>query len=407
MSRPQPLALTASIFIAVSILGGLFWVNLWLNRQRPGGTDFAVYWASARTLLEFNATPYGELASLNAEQALGRTAQDPSAPGFRLDLPLYTEMAVFPVAALSDFAVARAAWMLLMEVALFATALLCPGLMGGRARLLMFLLPIFGVFWVQAVWPLTEGNAVILAALFLAGGLVALHGGRDEAAGVFFALATFKFLTLGPFLIFVILWSLSLRRWRMPFAYLMSLGILVILSYFFYPNWFLPYLGAMIINLRGPEMLSTGEIISASFPAIGVRFSYLLTGVAAAALLWEWWAARQGDYRHMLWVGCLTLALTPLLGFPTNPENYAVFVLPVAVLTLLIEERWGARGRWAVLGLLAVLFVGLWLIYLVASDPSLALFFPTPIFLVLGLYWVRWWAIRPPRTWVDTIGDPS
>jgi Na+-translocating ferredoxin:NAD+ oxidoreductase RnfD subunit len=131
-------------------------------------------------------------------------------------------------------------------------------------------------------------------------------------------LGTFK-LTLGLFLVFVFLWSISRRRWRMPFAYLMSLGILIALSYFFYPNWFPPYLGALIVNLRGADMLSTGEIISGSFPAIGVRFSYLLSGAAAAVLLWEWWAARLGDYRRMLWVGCLTLALTPLLGLPTNP----------------------------------------------------------------------------------------
>jgi hypothetical protein len=397
--------LVAAIFIALSILGGLFWANLWVNRQRPGGTDFAVYWASARTLLEFDATPYGELASVNAQLALGRGAQDPSKSGFRLDLPLYSEMAVFPLAALSDFAVARAVWMLLMEVALLATAVLCLRLLDGGARLLRIALPVFGVLWVQAVWPLTEGNAVILAALLLAAGLVALRGGRDEAAGVLFGLASFKFLTLGPFLIFVILWSLSRRRWRMAFAYLMSLGILVFISYFFYPSWFVPYLGALIVNLRGADMLSTAQIISASFPATGVRFSYLLSGVAAAVLLWEWWLARRGDHRHMIWVGCLTLALTPLLGLPTNPENYAVLILPVALLALLIEERWGFGGRWVVLGLLIVLFLGLWAIYLAASNPSIALFFPAPIFLILGLYWVRWWAIHPPRTWADTIRD--
>jgi hypothetical protein len=191
----------------------------------------------------------------------------------------------------------------------------------------------------------------------------------------------------------------------MPFAYLMSLGILIVVSYFFYPNWFVPYLGALIVNLRGADMLSTGQIVSAAFPATGVRFSYLLTGMAAAVLLWEWWLARRGDYRHVIWAGCLTLALTPLLGLPTNPENYAVLILPVALLALLIEERWGFGGRWVVLGLLIVLFVGLWAIYLAASNPSIALFFPAPIFLILGLYWVRWWAIRPPRTWADTIRD--
>jgi hypothetical protein len=403
LSRPQTFFVAAGIFISLSILGGLFWANLWFTSHRPGGQDFAVYWASARTLLEFDATPYGELASVSAQQAAGGTAQDASIPGFRLDLPLYSELTVFPFAAISFFPVARAAWMLLLEASLLATAFISLRWLDSASRLSLYLLPVFGVFWVQAVWPLVEGNAIILAALFIAAGFAALRNGRDEAAGVFLALGTFKFLTLGVLLIFVILWSLSRRRWRVPFAYLMSLGMLVIVSYFFYPNWFVPYLRAVLIDLRSVEMLSTGEIIATSFPALGIRFSYLLTGLVALVLIWECWLARGRDFRHMLWAACLALTLTPLLGLPTNPENYAALSLPVALVVLLVEERWGSGGRWIVIGLLALLLAGLWAIFLASSNPWRAMFFPAPILLTIALYWVRWWAIRPPRTWVDTI----
>jgi hypothetical protein len=27
-----------------------------------------------------------------------------------------------------------------------------------------------------------------------------------------------------------------------------------------------------------------------------------------------------------------------------------------------------------------------------------------PLLATLGLYWMRWWAIRPPRIWADQIG---
>ncbi|MBI5964482.1 MAG: hypothetical protein HY863_13475, partial [Chloroflexi bacterium] len=26
-----------------------------------------------------------------------------------------------------------------------------------------------------------------------------------------------------------------------------------------------------------------------------------------------------------------------------------------------------------------------------------------PLFTILGLYWIRWWAIRPPRIWTDLV----
>jgi len=27
-----------------------------------------------------------------------------------------------------------------------------------------------------------------------------------------------------------------------------------------------------------------------------------------------------------------------------------------------------------------------------------------PVLTMLGLYWMRWWAIRPPRLWADQFG---
>jgi hypothetical protein len=35
------------------------------------------------------------------------------------------------------------------------------------------------------------------------------------------------------------------------------------------------------------------------------------------------------------------------------------------------------------------------------ADEILFLFWP--VLAVIGLYWVRWWVIRPPRTWLDNL----
>lgn len=403
VQRAHAFSLIALSFLAISILGGLFWINLWISQQWAGGQDFAVYWASARALLEFEADPYGELASLNAQQAVHEPTPGAATPGFRLDLPLQAEMLAFPLAAIPEFETARALWMLLLECALFGTSLLCLRVLGSKPRISAFLLPLFGVFWLQAIWPLSEGNAIIVATFFVVAGLVALQGTREEAAGVLLALGTFKFLTLGPFLLLVVVWSLFRRNWRLPVAYLLSLAILVVVSFLFFPNWLLPYLRAVIVDLRAIDVVSTGKIISSSFPAIGVRFSQILTALAAGLILWEWWSARHGGYRHMLWAACLTLSLTPLLGLPTNPQNYAILILPTSFFILLVEERWSGSGRALVLGFLIALFVGLWFIFLATARPSVALFFPAPVVLTLALYWIRWWAIKPPRTWADTV----
>jgi hypothetical protein len=31
------------------------------------------------------------------------------------------------------------------------------------------------------------------------------------------------------------------------------------------------------------------------------------------------------------------------------------------------------------------------------------MFFPLPIFMLVGLYWVRWWAIKPAKTLIEAL----
>jgi hypothetical protein len=62
----------------------------------------------------------------------------------------------------------------------------------------------------------------------------------------------------------------------------------------------------------------------------------------------------------------------------------------------------GTLGRVTVVLSLAVLLAGLWALFLITLDSaagqpqqSPVMFFPLPLLLLLGLYWIRWWAIRP------------
>jgi hypothetical protein len=76
----------------------------------------------------------------------------------------------------------------------------------------------------------------------------------------------------------------------------------------------------------------------------------------------------------------------------------------------ILDERWSRPGRWGVAAiLLLVIFLGLWMItaslYLNGDSAALkyVLVLGFPVLLVIGLYWMRWWAVRPPRTWSDNL----
>ncbi len=63
-----------------------------------------------------------------------------------------------------------------------------------------------------------------------------------------------------------------------------------------------------------------------------------------------------------------------------------------------------------VIGMLT-LFAGIWWIFLrtvqYGAQPQQhpIMFFPLPLFLLLGLYWVRWWAIQPRKLWVERLRE--
>jgi hypothetical protein len=74
-------------------------------------------------------------------------------------------------------------------------------------------------------------------------------------------------------------------------------------------------------------------------------------------------------------------------------------------------ERMERGGLLVTLLTMALLLALPWVWYL-NLDASIAapggfanLLLPLPIFLLLGLYWIRWWALRPQRLYAQVLRD--
>jgi cation transporter-like permease len=87
----------------------------------------------------------------------------------------------------------------------------------------------------------------------------------------------------------------------------------------------------------------------------------------------------------------------------TTLENYIILYPAVILIFALLDKRWGSFGRGLIVVLILIMTVGLWGILVnkasTGSPPDLdpIIFFFMPLLTFLGLYWVRWWAIRPMR----------
>jgi hypothetical protein len=90
------------------------------------------------------------------------------------------------------------------------------------------------------------------------------------------------------------------------------------------------------------------------------------------------------------------------IGIQTDPGNFVVLFIPLVLVLAMWEEHWGNKGRLVSVISMVALFIGLWALFLATVQTTdgqpqqhPVLFFPLPILLFIGLYWVRWWAIHP------------
>jgi hypothetical protein len=72
----------------------------------------------------------------------------------------------------------------------------------------------------------------------------------------------------------------------------------------------------------------------------------------------------------------------------------------------MLTEHWSHRGQWISVLLAFIIFAWEWAILindLNSPQPGmqLNLLLPLPLILFIGLYWVRWWAIKPKQLLIE------
>jgi hypothetical protein len=391
------------LFFVVALTGGLLWANLNFVQRVPGGGEFFVLWKSGQNFLLRGDVPYQDLTRQLQDFVYGQTAP-PGEALPRLSMPIYLLLIFSPFAIIQDPLLARAVWMVFLEILLFGLVLLVIQLTRWKpGRVYIILLMLFGVFWAPAVASLFSGSTIIFQAMLVFGAVRAIEFRSDELAGALIALAWFHLEAVGLLIILILFWALTTNRLRIWAGFLMITLVLAGISIFFSGNWLFPFLGALLTNWRSNPNPSTFSLLEGWFPGVGIRLAQGLTLAAALILIAEWRAVRGKDVRWLLWTASLTIAVTPLLGLPFAPAWLALS-LPVLLLVLsIMEQRWGAFGRWSAVALFTAIFFGLWAALQGSVGSVFVLFFPA--MLIFLLYWVRWWAIRPPRLWADIISD--
>ncbi len=394
--------------VTVAVLGTLVGADIRLSQGLRGGGGFFASWEGARTFLVDHASPYSLKSAAAIQQGIyGRPAHSGENP-YYVTTPFFLLMAYFPLALIPDAVIARGLWMFVSEAALVGTAFLSLRLIEWRPkRLFQIAFALFSVFGLYAVVALIDGGPAVLLGLLYPAALTAYYYEQDELAGALLVFGLFAW-EIGLLFVVLLLWkTLYDRRWRVLAGLGMTLVALLVVSLLVYPGWVLPFFTIMVAALRTPYGTTASQVLSHLFPGYVGRGPQIVTVLLIVLLLYEWAATRGADFRRFIWAAFLTLAVTPLLGFRLELTNLVVLIPGLALVFAATASRWRG-GYWIASFLLLAAFVLPWGWFLRWSwlgdqrAQDIVMVF-LPIFAAIGLYWTRWWFLRPPRTWFDHV----
>jgi hypothetical protein len=384
----------AVVLIVVTVFATLTWANYRFAVQNPGGNDFVPRWVGLRLFMTQGISPYGDEASHTIQQIIfGRPAQSGEDHSLFV-YPLYTIFLMWPYALTGSLPLARALWMTTLQLlALWIAAGSLHLIRWRPAPALLGALFVFAALWYHTVRPIINGNPGILVAALILAAFLAIRAERDIWAGLFLALATIKPHVVLLLLPLTLLWAYSRGRRLLVVAPPVWLLLLVAATTLLLPDWTWQNLAQIRAYPAYTLPGSPGAIFESWWPQIGSTLGWLLTAVMIVLLIREWRAVWGQSLAGFLWVASLTLVATTLIGIRTATENFIVF-LPALVLTWSVwDEKWGGYGRGLILATMALLFAGLWLLFLVSLEEGatqhLVMFLPLPLFTLIALYSVR------------------
>jgi hypothetical protein len=430
LSAEEIRLLALLLFILIAVLAA----NLALARTLPGGEWLFLRWSGARAFLieQIDASrgqkgvrtmpdgeaimlvqqvqPYSsEIARRTQQVAYDRIAfVDEYA--YVLNDPFYIVLLYIPFAFLRDFALVRGIWMLLSEAALIGTTLLALNLSEWQPpRWLYILLLAYGLFHYFSFNALfTSTPTVFLTFLYLYI-LLALRSRSDELAGALLSLVAYQWEVGGLFVLFILFFVFSNRRWGVVAGLGMSLFILLVVSFLTHSGWGLPYIRAVLSDWYRGANLSFGHIFARWVPNAKIPAGQIASIGLGVVLFIEWLGSVDAHFRRVVWTAALSLSATPLMGMAMFSSNYVVLILPFILILALVWERW--RRYQVVRNLLLFVLVllipfGLYVRTVLVYDPLVTdvLAVLPPIAAIAGLYWMRWWVLHAPLTWSDQLG---
>jgi hypothetical protein len=395
------------MILIIIIIGVLTLVNFQFSKQNPGGNDFLARWNGAHEWLIHGNNPYTNKVSEIAQKMIyGRLANPLKGEDVaHFVYPIYS-MLFFAPFALMDYTLARAVWMTVLEVAMVALTFISLRLSGWKIKPISLAgILIFSILWYCSVRTIILGQFSGINALLILISLLCIKTEHDQVAGVLLALSTSKPQMSYLLIIFIIFWAIRSSRHRIWISFFLAMIIMTVVGWLLLPGWPIGWI-QQLMNYPGytDRIGSIVSIIAGVTPGIKDQISMGLMIVFYLYMVFEWLRTRGNDIPTFLWTAYVTLVLTNFVAYRTATPHYVALLAPIFLVSKVIGERWGTFGKWVTGATYVLFFAGLWLLFIITikgNDEQAIMYIPVPIITLVGLWWTRWWAIRPPTRLVE------
>jgi hypothetical protein len=395
------------MILIIIIIGVLTLVNFQFSKQNPGGNDFLARWNGAHEWLIHGNNPYTNKVSEIAQKMIyGRLANPLKGEDVaHFVYPIYS-MLFFAPFALMDYTLARAVWMTVLEVAMVALTFISLRLSGWKIKPISLAgILIFSILWYCSVRTIILGQFSGINALLILISLLCIKTEHDQVAGVLLALSTSKPQMSYLLIIFIIFWAIRSSRHRIWISFFLAMIIMTVVGWLLLPGWPIGWI-QQLMNYPGytDRIGSIVSIIAGVTPGIKDQISMGLMIVFYLYMVFEWLRTRGNDIPTFLWTAYVTLVLTNFVAYRTATPHYVALLAPIFLVSKVIGERWGTFGKWVTGATYVLFFAGLWLLFIITikgNDEQAIMYIPVPIITLIGLWWTRWWAIRPPTRLIE------
>lgn len=406
MKRYQKTSLSQYVVVGFILFAVLSFtvISSVVMRSVPFEDNFVISWAAGRLWLLEGISPYDTAVIDAAADAISDSNYLAILPGTDVLVdPVITLVFYLPF-SLIPYGISRALWVTILAICLGSIGYLSVRLSGWKTnpleRVGSLLLP---VVWFPGIYSVLTGQLSPLVIFLVLAALYLILEGQDTTAGFILALVFSSVDTVGLFLLMIVIWSISRKRWSIITAFLAGLAFLMMIFWLLLPSWPLSWLGVIINTYESWDWVKTPLMqLSSVLPGIAFYLSIFLHAGFIIYLMVLWVSLVGSAGLEFIWKTLTVLVVAFLLHVQAAPYHLFLLFPALFLVFRFWSERWGLMGRLFSWLLMMILAGGSWLLVLpeleftkINSLPEINIGLPLLVF--IGMIWIRWWALKVPR----------